>query len=110
MNPDLVDFVVKRTHLKAGEIKPELRLAEDIGFYGMDAVSFFEEFFAEFKIKNCEDFDFDMHIDRGPDFALQPIKWLKNIVVKSRRRYLRPDVSIGHLEKVQEKGEWFNER
>lgn len=109
MNSKLTDFVIKRTHLKALDIKPELKLAEDIGFYGLDAVSFFEDFFLEFDIKNHESFNFDLHIDGGPDFALRPFNWLKNLFVKSKRKYLSPDVSLRHLEKVIEKGEWFNE-
>jgi hypothetical protein len=110
MNPELIEFIVKNTHLKAEQIKPELRLAEDIGFYGLDSICFFEEFFKTFKIDNYEDFDSDLHIDGGSDFAPKPIQWLKNIFIKERKKYLRPDVTIGHLQKVIESGKWFNER
>lgn len=110
MNPKLIDFIVDNTHLKAGDIKPAIRLAEDIGFYGLDAVDFFENFFAEFEISNTENFDFDLHVDGGPDFIRRPLNWLKNIVNKERRKYLNPDVTLGHLDKVVEKGSWFNER
>lgn len=110
MNPKLIDFVVKNTHLKAGDIRPEMRLAEDIGYYGLDAISFFERFFSEFEIKNIESFDVDLHIDGSVDFAPRPLNWLKNILNKDRRKYLRPDVTLGHLDKVVEKGSWFNER
>lgn len=109
MNPKFTDFIIKRTDLKAEEITPELRLAEDIGFYGMDAIAFLDDFFAEFGIKNHEDFDTDLHINGGPDFTPRPLNWLKNLLIKNRRKYLRPDVSLGHLESVIEKGEWFNE-
>ena len=110
MNPILIDFVVKRTMLKASDVIPELKLSDDIGLIGMDAVSFFEEFFEEFKIKNLEDFDFDLHIDTTADFAPQPFNWIKNIVLKNRRKYLKPDVSLGHLQRVIERGKWFSER
>lgn len=110
MNPKLIDFLAKNTHLKTGDIRPELRLAEDIGFYGLDAISFFESFFAEFEIKNIEIFDFDSHIDGSVDFAPRPLNWLKSVLNKERRKYLRPDVTLGHLEKVIETGCWFNER
>jgi len=110
MNPELIEFIIKKTHLKAEQVKPELRLAEDIGFYGLDAISFFEEFFTIFKIENTEDFDSNLHIDGGPDFAPRPKQWLKNIFNTERRKYLRPDVTIGHLQKVIENGKWFNER
>jgi len=110
MNPELKNFIIKRSHLKVEQIKPELRLAEDIGLYGLDAISFFEDFFTTFKIENLEDFDSDLHIEGGPDFAPRPIEWLKNVFIKKRRKYLRPDVTIGHLQKVIEKGEWFNEK
>ncbi|MFZ9955610.1 MAG: hypothetical protein ACO3E1_05750 [Flavobacteriales bacterium] len=109
MNPELIDFIIKRSHFKTEQIKPELRLAKDIGFYGLDAISFFEDFFIVFKIKNTEDFNADLHIDGGPDFAPQPMKWIKNLIIKKRRKYLKPDVTIGHLQKVIEKGRWFNE-
>jgi hypothetical protein len=110
MNSKLIDFITKNTHLKTGNIRPELRLAEDIGFYGLDAVSFFETFFTEFKIKNTEIFDLNLHIDGSVDFTPRPLNWLKNVLIKERRKYLRPDVTLGHLEKVVETGSWFNER
>lgn len=110
MNQKLIDFVTKHTHLKAEEIKPELRLAADIGFYGLDAVIFFESFFSEFEIMETENFDFRLHIDGGPDFIRQPLVWLKNIIITERRKYLRPDVTLGHLNSVLENGIWFNER
>lgn len=110
MNPNLIDFLLKNTHLKANDIRPELRLAEDIGFYGLDAILFFESFFSEFKIRNIENFDLDLHIDGSVDFALRPLNWLKNILDKERHKYLKPDVTLGHLEKVIETGSWFNER
>lgn len=110
MNQKLVAFVIERTHLKAEEIKSELRLAEDIGLHGLDAIVFLEDFFAEFEIKNAENFDADLYIDGGPDFAFQPIAWIKNIINKDRRKYLRPDVTLEHLEKVIEWGEWIDER
>jgi len=42
MNSELIKFIVKHTDLKVDDIKPELRLAQDIGFYGLDSISFFE--------------------------------------------------------------------
>ena len=110
MNSELKDFIVNHSHLKAEQIKPELRLAEDIGHYGLDAISFFEDFFTTFNIDNQEDFDSDLHINGGPDFAPRPIQWLKNMFIKKRRKYLRPDVTVGHLQKVIEQGKWFNEK
>ncbi|MFN8152729.1 MAG: DUF1493 family protein [Bacteroidia bacterium] len=110
MNSKLIDFIVKNTHLKAGDIRPELRLSEDIGYYGLDAILFFESFFSEFEIKDIESFDIDLHIDGSVDFAPRPLNWIKNVVNKERRKYLRPDVTLGHLDKVIEKGSWYNER
>ncbi|HNE98503.1 MAG TPA: hypothetical protein PLO42_21155 [Cyclobacteriaceae bacterium] len=110
MNSKLIDFIVKNTHLKAGDIRPELRLAEDIGYYGLDAILFTESFFSEFEIKDIESFDIDLHIDGSVDFAPRPLNWIKNVVNKERRKYLRPDVTLGHLDKVIEKGSWYNER
>ncbi len=110
MNPKLTDLIVKNTHLKASDIRPEMRLAEDIGYYGLDAISFIDSFFSEFEIKNTESFDVDLYVDRTVDFAPRPLNWLKNILNKDRRKYLRPDVTLGHLDKVVEKGSWFNER
>lgn len=110
MNPRLIDFIAKHTHLKADEIKPELRLANDIGFYGMDAVCFFEDFFDAFEIQNTENFDFETHIDGSVDFVRKPLTRLKNILYKERQKYRNPDVTMGHLDKVVEKGCWFNEQ
>lgn len=110
MNQKLIDFIASSTHLSANEVKPELRLAEDLGFYGLDSIAFFEEFVEHFGIENMEEFDLDLHIDGGPDFVPRPINWIKNMLIKERRKYLRPDVTLGHLEKVIEAGAWFNER
>ena len=110
MNSELIEFITRTTHLKASQIKPETRLAEDIGFYGLDAISFFEEFFKEFEIQNLDEFDVDLHIDGSVDFAPRPLNWIKNILVKERRKYLRPDVTMGHLEIVIETRKWINEK
>lgn len=110
MKQELVDFIISRTHLRAEEIRPELRLSQDIGLVGLDSVMFFEEFFENFQIKNIEGFDADLHIEGSVDFAPRPLHWIKNILIKERRKYLRPDVTMGHLDKVLESGKWFNER
>lgn len=108
MKQELIDFIISKTHLKADEIKPELKLAQDIGFYGLDSISFFDEFFDKFEIQNTDEFDVDLYIDGSVDFALEPIKWIKNIFIKERKIYLRPDVTMGHLEKVIEAKKWIN--
>ncbi|HOZ86245.1 MAG TPA: hypothetical protein PL029_00745 [Bacteroidia bacterium] len=110
MDPRIKKFIVEHTHLKNEDIKPELRLAEDIGLHGLDAISFFEAFFDEFQIKKQEDFDSALHIAGGPDIAPRPLNWLNNLLQPERRKYLRPDVSLGHLQKVVESGVWTNER
>ena len=110
MNSRLTDFIIKNTHLKAGDIRPELRLAEDIGYYGIDAISFFEKFFSEFEIKDVSRFEADLHIDGSVDFALRPLNWFQNVLNKESQKYLKPDVTLGHLNEVVEKGSWFNER
>ena len=76
----------------------------------MDAIGFMQNFFTEFHISNPEDFDLDAHIDGGPDFVPRPINWFKNIVIKERRKYLKPDVTLGHLDKVTSQRKWFNEK
>lgn len=108
MNTELIEFIIKRTQLKPDEIKSETKLAEDIGFYGLDAISFFEEFFEKFKIINLDEFDVDLHIDGSVDFAPRPLNWIKNVLIKERRKYLTPDVTMGHLEKVINTGKWIN--
>jgi len=110
MKTELIEFITARTHLKADEIKPETRLGEDIGLYGLDAVSFFDDYFETFEIENLEEFDFDIHIDGSVDFAPRPFNWIKNVLIQERRKYLRPDVTMGHLNKVIEHGKWFNEK
>ena len=110
MKTELIKFIEKQTHLNANQITPELKVAEDIGFYGLDALIFFEEFFDEFNIRNLDEFDLELYIDGSVDFARKPFSWMKNLFIKSRRKYLNPDVTIGHLDKVVKKGEWFDER
>lgn len=110
MNQELIEFIVSRTEVKPDEIKPETKLAEDLEFYGLDAISFFEEFFAQFEIQDLDEFDVDLHIDGSVDFAPRPINWLKNMLSKERRKYLTPDVTMGRLEKVIAARKWVNER
>ena len=110
MRPELIKFLVTKTDLNEKEMKPELHLAKDIGFYGLDAVDFFEKFFDHFEIKNLDDFEEESHIDGSVDFKYEGQNWFKNIFRKDREKYLNPDVSIGHLNKVVEAGKWFNER
>ncbi len=106
MKQELIEFIAKRTHLQANEINSELRLAKDIGFYGLDSLQFFDDFFKEFHIQNREDFDIHLYIDGGQDFEPQPLNFIRNLFSK---RYNHPDVTLGHLEKVIEKGKWINE-
>lgn len=110
MNQELIKFILNRTQLKSDEIKPETKLAKDIGFYGLDAISFFEEFFEKFEIQNLDEFDVDLHIDGSVDFTPRPLNWIKNVLIKERRKYLSPDVTMGHLEKVVKIREWINEK
>ena len=110
MKSELIEFITRTTHFKPGQIKQETRLAQDIGFYGLDAISFFEKFFEEFRIQNLDEFDVDLHIDGSVDFAPRLLNWIKNILVKERRKYLKPDVTMGHLEAVIETGKWINEK
>jgi len=108
MEREFLDFLVQVTHLEYHQITPETKLADDIGFYGMDAIIFFEKFFEEFNIQNTDDFDLHLHIDGSVDFTPRPLNWIKNIILKERRKYLRPDVNMGHLNKVVKSGTWIN--
>ena len=110
MKTELIRFIKTRTHLNSNKIKPELRLAADIGLFGMDAIGFFEEFFKEFDINNPEEFDSDLYIDGSVDFVPRPLKWVANLIFKERRKYVSPDVTLGHLDKVIQKGKWFDEK
>ncbi|HSH67192.1 MAG TPA: hypothetical protein VLB84_15700 [Bacteroidia bacterium] len=65
MNSKLISFIVKYTDLNPEQTRPELRLGKDIGFYGLEAISFFEAFFSEFKIENIEDLDEALHVAGG---------------------------------------------
>ncbi|MBO6517247.1 MAG: DUF1493 family protein [Bacteroidia bacterium] len=109
MNQKLIEFIVDKTQLKPADIKPETKLAGDIGFYGLDGILFFEEFFEKFNIQNLEEFDVTLHISGSVDFAPRPLNWIKNVLIKDKRKYLSPDVSMGHLEKVMDSGKWINE-
>ena len=110
MKSELINFITSSTHLKTDEIKPELKLAEDIGLYGQEAIGFFEAFFKTFEIRNLDEFDAELYIDGSVDFAPRPINWIKNVLIKERRKYLKPDVTLGHLNKVVEFGKWTNEK
>ncbi|MBO9703481.1 MAG: DUF1493 family protein [Sporocytophaga sp.] len=110
LDTKLTDFIIHNTQLKRDEIKPQLKLTEDIGYHGLDSITFIEAFFTEFEIKNIENFCFDLYIDGRPDFVPRPLNWTKNLIFKNGRKYLNPDVSLEHLQKVIDKGEWFNER
>jgi len=107
MNSRFIEFVALNTHLKTVEVLPDLKLYADLSIVGVEAIDFFENFFTTFKIQNIEEFNINLYIEGGPDFAPQPLKWIKNIVIKDRRKFLNPDVTLGHLNEVVERGEWF---
>lgn len=108
MNPDFVAFVSQWTNRQPNELTPELKLANDLGIYGLDAIYFMEEFFTAFQIKNTDNFDSNLYLDGGPDFSTPFIDKLKNIFIKERRKYLTPDISLGHLNKVMEYSTWID--
>lgn len=110
MNQRLKEFLVRKIGVSSEKLTPASRLSEDLGCAGLDAVTLFNDFFLEFDIKNIEEFDADLHIDFSVDFVQRPLSRLKNLFNKNRWKYLRPDVTLGHLEKVIESGKWQNER
>jgi hypothetical protein len=110
MNPRLIDFLIQKIGATREELNPKTRLAQDLGCCGLDAVTLFNDFFTEFRIQNIEQFDEDLHIEFSPDYAPRPFYWLKNLLKKDRRKYLRPDVTVGHLDRVIELGYWLNEK
>jgi hypothetical protein len=107
---DLYIFINDKLDIDVNQLNPNTLLAQDLGIYGLDSIYFFDAFFDEFKLSNVEAFDSELYIDCGPDFKSSFKDWLKNIFIKERRKYLRPDISLGHLQKVIEKGEWFDEK
>ena len=109
MNQNFKYFISKKLQIKPEEIDLNKKLSRDFGCCGMDALELFEDFFTTFNITNTDEFDSDLHIDGGPDFGPRPLSFIKNLLNRKRWKYLRPDVSIRHLEKVAEEGRWFNE-
>lgn len=68
----------------------------------------FERFFSTFEINNADNFNVDLYVDGSVDFAPNLLNWMKKIRNKERYKYLRFDVTIGHLEKVNETGISFD--
>ena len=108
INQELIKFLSSRIDIEEKKIHFNTKLAGDLGVYGLDALYLFDDFFDVFKIQNIENFDSDLHIDGSVDFSFSFKDKIKNILIKERRKYLTPDVTIGHLNKVIEKGKWFN--
>ncbi len=50
----------------------------------------------------------DLYVDGSVDFAPNLLNWMKKIRNKERYKYRRFDVTIGHLEKVNETGISFD--
>jgi hypothetical protein len=72
---------------------------DDIGMYGDDKRDFFNAYFKKYKI-DCLNFDYDKYCEPenfNPFFLLLNNKNSDKII----------SVSINHLNKVIEKGEWF---
>ena len=109
VNQELIDFLTPRTNLKTEELKPGMYLAKNLGFYGLAALGFFEEFFEKFEIKNVEAFKANLYIDGGPDFGLNSKIWIAKFLNPKKSNRSNPDVSLRHLGFVIEGGKWFDE-
>ena len=108
MNPQLTAFLVRKIGATPENLKSKTLLVKDLGCCGLDAVQLFEDFFTEFE--NIEQFDADLHIDFSPDFTPRPLNWIRNLLSRDRWKYLDPDVTIGHLERVTASKKWYDER
>ena len=107
MHPKFIQFIQKQTGLAPDALHPEAQLADDLGFYGLDAIAFFEQFFETFPLQNPEAFDADLHINGSVDFSQSISNWIRNRSNKERINYRNPDVTLAHLNEVVERGEWF---
>ena len=108
MEEKVKEFVSSRLGVPKEQITMDSKIESDFGMAGLDTISFYDEFFQEFEIKNPEDFELDRYVT-SENLEIGLI--VKSIFSKSARRKLKiEEVSINHLIKVAETKFWIGER
>ena len=97
-------FVSKKLGVPIYQIHEETTIESDLRIIGLDTISFFEEFFNEFKIENPEDFKTDLYVT--PE-VFDPIGAVRSLISKEYRdKHKIKEVSISHLVMVAELRRW----
>ena len=110
MTERVIDFVTNNTGVAKAKINLDSKIESDFGMAGLDTISFYEDFFMEFEIKNPEDFILDNYVTSEGLSNLNLILIFKSIFSKTAREQLRiKEVSIRHLVKVAESKYWVEE-
>ena len=108
MKEKVKEFVSSRLRVPMDKITMKSKIESDFAMAGLDTISFYEDFFQEFEIKNPEDFELDRYVtSENLEIGLM----IKSIFSKSDRQKLEvEEVSIEHLVKVAEAKCWIEER
>ncbi|MGB3779933.1 MAG: DUF1493 family protein [Tunicatimonas sp.] len=103
----VICFTVSKLGTPNSDITKNSKIESDFGISGLDTISFYEEFFKEFGVKNSEAFKWDRHVS-SENLELELL--VKSIFSKQAREKLKTkDVSIKHLTKVAETKIWVDE-
>ncbi len=90
----VIEFASHRLGIPKGKITPYSKIENDFGMAGLDTISFYEAFFAEFGVTNPEEFPVNDYVT-SENFSFS---------------FKRPkSLTIGHLAKVAESKRWFEE-
>ena len=111
LEPKFINFVKEKLQVAESEINSKSKLSTDFGCCGLDAVTFMQDFFKYFKIKDAEKFNYELYLDLSPDFILTDsfFKRIKKVCSKQNRKIMRREVSFNHLNKVLKAEKWFEE-
>jgi acyl carrier protein len=107
MEEKIKEFVSSRLGIPIEEITMESKMESDFGVAGLDTISFYEEFFRKFEIRNPEDFNIDRYVATE---NIEIVLMIKSIFSQNSGQNLRiKEVSIEHLIKVAETKFWIEE-
>lgn len=98
------DFIVPRLGISANDVRMDSMVETDFGLGGLDTISFYNDFFEAFKIRNIDDFNYDNHVT--PDRINHRLIFKSLFSRKSKLKSNYQDISVKHLINVIQIGTW----
>jgi hypothetical protein len=103
----IMTFVSDRLGVDKSKITEQTSIEDDFGIAGLDTLTFYEEFFTEFKISNPTDFNVGQYVTSE---NMQVGVFIKSLFsTTTRKTFKTTSVSLKHLTNVALRRKWYEQ-